>query len=161
MLRQILTRYNREVNGYFLCDRGRYGYEFVNSNRRIRQAHIIRDKNTASVTKAEAVQHLASLVAEGSNVIGIGSPRASLESNFLLRTLVGPDRFYAGVDDHQYRLVLTMLDILRTGPCRSPSLREVELSDAVLILGEDVANVAPRMALSLRQSVRQDRKSVV
>ena len=32
MLRQIVTRYNREVNGYFLCDRGRYGYEFVNSN---------------------------------------------------------------------------------------------------------------------------------
>ena len=31
MLRQIVTRYNREVNGYFLCDRGRYGYEFVNS----------------------------------------------------------------------------------------------------------------------------------
>ena len=155
MLRQILTRYNREVNGYFLCDRGRYGYEFVNSNRRIRHAHIIRDKNTASITKAEAIQHLASLVVQGSKVIGIGSPRASLESNFLLRTLVGPDRFYAGVDDHQYGLVLTMLDILRTGPCRSPSLREVELSDAVLILGEDVANVAPRMALSLRQSVRQ------
>ena len=48
-----------------------------------------------------------------------------------------------------------MIDILRTGPCRSPSLREIELSDAVLILGEDVTNVAPRMALSLRQSVRQ------
>ena len=117
--------------------------------------HLTRDKNIASITKAEAIQHLASLVVEGQNVIGIGSPRASLESNFLLRTLVGPDRFYAGVDDHQYHLVLTMLDILRTGPCRSPSLREVELSDAVLILGEDVTNVAPRMALSLRQSVRQ------
>jgi NADH-quinone oxidoreductase subunit G len=155
MLRQIVTRYNREVNGYFLCDRGRYGYEFVNSNRRIRQAHIIRDKNAASITKAEAIQHLASLVVQGSRAIGIGSPRASLESNFLLRALVGPDHFYAGVDDHQYRLVLTMLDILRTGSCRSPSLREVELSDAVLILGEDVTNVAPRMALSLRQSVRQ------
>ena len=29
------------------------------------------------------------------------------------------------------------------------------MSDAVFILGEDVTNVAPRMALSLRQSVRQ------
>jgi len=154
-LRQIVTRYNREVNGYFLCDRGRYGYEFVNSRQRIRQPHIVRDKNKASITKAEAVQHLASLVLRGSKVIGIGSPRASLESNFVLRTLVGADRFYAGVDDHQYRLVLIMLDILRTGPCRSLSLREVELSDAVLILGEDVTNVAPIMALNLRQSVRQ------
>ena len=37
MLRRIVNRYNDEVNGYFLCDRGRFGYEFVNSERRIRQ----------------------------------------------------------------------------------------------------------------------------
>lgn len=48
-----------------------------------------------------------------------------------------------------------MLDILQTGPARSPSLHDIELSDAVLILGEDVTNSAPRMGLSLRQSVRQ------
>ena len=48
-----------------------------------------------------------------------------------------------------------MLDILRNGPAHTPSLHEVESADAVFILGEDVTNVAPRMALSLRQSVRQ------
>ena len=35
-LRRIVNRYNHEVNGYFLCDRGRFGYEFVESNLRIR-----------------------------------------------------------------------------------------------------------------------------
>src|SRR5574340_559940 len=39
-LRRILNRYNREVNGYFLCDRGRFGYEFVNTEKRIRSALI-------------------------------------------------------------------------------------------------------------------------
>ena len=38
---------------------------------------------------------------------------------------------------------------------RSVSLRDIEFSDAVLILGEDLTNVAPVMALSVRQSVRQ------
>jgi NADH-quinone oxidoreductase subunit G len=33
-LRRVLNRYNSEINGYFLCDRGRFGYEFVNSDRR-------------------------------------------------------------------------------------------------------------------------------
>jgi len=155
MLRQIVTRYNREVNGYFLCDRGRYGYEFVNSVRRIRQPRLTRNRELTSITKTEALQLVAPLVAEGRRAIGIGSPRASLESNFLLRTLVGPERFYAGVSDSHFHLISTMLEILRAGPARSPSLREIELSDAVLILGEDVTNVAPRMALSLRQSVRQ------
>ena len=48
MLRRIVNRYNGEVNGYFLCDRGRYGYEFVNSERRIRQAQLRRDGKVAA-----------------------------------------------------------------------------------------------------------------
>jgi NADH-quinone oxidoreductase subunit G len=48
-----------------------------------------------------------------------------------------------------------MLRILGEGPAPSPSLDEVEHSDAVLVLGEDVTNVAPVMALRMRQSVRQ------
>ena len=38
-------------------------------------------------------------------MIGIGSPRASLESNFALRALVGPDRFYAGIPASESRLL--------------------------------------------------------
>ena len=37
-LRRIRNRYNGEVNGYFLCDRGRYGYEFVGVDARDRAA---------------------------------------------------------------------------------------------------------------------------
>ena len=36
-LRSITNRYNSEVNGYFICDRGRFGYEFVNAPNRIRK----------------------------------------------------------------------------------------------------------------------------
>jgi NADH-quinone oxidoreductase subunit G len=149
-LRRVVNRYNHEVNGYFLCDRGRFGYEFVNSERRFRQP-ILRGQSTSV---AIARQHLDETVAKG-RVIGIGSPRASLESNFALRTLVGPDHFYSGMADHEAKLVRLMLEILRRGPMRTPTLREIEESDAVLILGEDLINVAPRMALSVRQSVRQ------
>ena len=48
-----------------------------------------------------------------------------------------------------------MVEILRRGPMRTPTLREIEECDAVFILGEDITNVAPRMALAVRQSVRQ------
>jgi NADH-quinone oxidoreductase subunit G len=53
------------------------------------------------------------------------------------------------------RLLNLVLEILRSSPAPAASLREIENSDAVLVLGEDVTNYAPRMALSLRQSVRQ------
>ncbi|MFB3915839.1 MAG: hypothetical protein ACE14M_03875 [Terriglobales bacterium] len=41
MLRRIVNRYHGDINGYFLCDRGRHGYEFVNSDQRgFRHSHI-------------------------------------------------------------------------------------------------------------------------
>ena len=149
MLRRLVNRYNGEVNGYFLCDRGRFGYEFVNSGRRVRIPRL----HGKPAGAEEALGRLRELAA--GSAIGIGSPRASLESNFALRSLVGADRFYAGIRGAESRLLKLMLDIIRGGPARTPSLREIEASDAVLILGEDVTNVAPRMALSLRQSIRQ------
>ena len=149
-VRRVVNRYNHEVNGYFLCDRGRFGYEFVNSDRRILQP-VLEGRRTSV---ALAQRHLSERIASG-RVIGIGSPRASLESNFALRTLVGPDNFHSGMADDEAKLVGAMLDILRRGAVRTPTLREIEESDAVFILGEDITNVAPRMALAVRQSVRQ------
>jgi len=154
-LRRVINRYNGDVNGYFLCDRGRFGYEFVNSEQRIRQPLLRHDSTVEPISKELALSRLGTVLTGQPKVIGIGSPRASLEANFALRSLVGPDRFFAGMSDAESVLVSAMLEMLRTGPARSPSLREVELSDAVLILGEDVTNTAPRIALALRQSVRQ------
>jgi NADH-quinone oxidoreductase subunit G len=153
-LRRVVNRYNGEVNTYFLCDRGRFGYEFVNHASRIRQPEVKLNGQSQPVTKPAALERVQALLA-GGKAVGIGSPRASLESNFALRALVGPERFFAGVADEQRHLTAAILDILRNGPARSPSLREIELSDAVLVLGEDVMQTAPRMGLSLRQSVRQ------
>jgi NADH-quinone oxidoreductase subunit G len=156
-LRRILNRYNGQVNGYFICDRGRFGYGFVNHQRRLRQPLLRRQGDTTATPagREEALAYVTSLLAAGRGVIGIGSPRASLEANFALRTLVGPERFYLGVSEGERRLTATILDVLRRGPARPPALREVEGCDAVLVLGEDVTNVAPRLALALRQSVRQ------
>ncbi len=153
-LRRNINRYNPEVNGYFLCDRGRYGYEHANSPQRIREPILRHEGKTLSIPKQEAVRHLGGLIRNG-RVIGVGSPRASLEANFALRTAVGPDRFFIGMSDAQYRLLKNILDILQNGPARTPSLSEMEQADTVFILGEDVTNVTPRMALTLRQAARR------
>jgi NADH-quinone oxidoreductase subunit G len=153
-LRQIRNRYNGEVNGYFICDRGRFGYEFVNSDRRTTGAWL-RETGSArqSVSGSRALQALRD--SRGHRLIGIGSPRASLESNFALRSLVGADNFYDGVSANESRLLHTITKILQHGPVATPTLTEIEQSDAVLILGEDIANTAPRIALACRQAVRQ------
>ncbi len=154
-IRRVLTRYNGDINGYFICDRGRFGYEYTNSDDRIlypvktingEQGHI--DKTTA----LEEVRKLAT--PQGKKVIGIGSPRASLESNFMLQKLVGKENFYAGIPSHEGKLVKQIIDILNKGKVRTPSMGEAEKYDAVFILGEDVTNTAPRLALTLRQTAK-------
>ena len=44
-LRRIMSRYNGAVNGYFICDSGRFGYEFVNEAKRIRKIRVRPEKN--------------------------------------------------------------------------------------------------------------------
>ncbi len=152
-LRQIANRYNGEVNGYFLCDRGRYGYEFVNSSQRIYES-AMRPHSNGTIHKEHIIAHVAARL-KNSRVIGIGSPRASLESNFALKQLVGEDHFYLGMSDSDHDHTSLALKILKEGPVRTPSLHETEHADAVLILGEDITNTAPMMALAVRQAVRQ------
>jgi len=163
-LRRIRNRFNSDVNGYFLCDRGRYGYDFVNSSERIRQPQIkapqASDASISSVrrpepaTVAETISRLHEMLTPSTPLIGIGSPRATLESNFALRSLVGAEDFFAGISTEQFRLHRQVISILRDGSVPTASLQEAAASDAVLVLGEDVTNTTPMLALSLRQAVR-------
>ncbi|HET6514076.1 MAG TPA: NADH-quinone oxidoreductase subunit NuoG [Thermodesulfovibrionales bacterium] len=156
LLRRVLNRYHGDLNGYFLCDRGRFGYEFVNSDHRIR-GPLLRDRKGGlqkPISRKAALHHLSALLHFGAGVIGIGSPRASLEANFALRSLVGPERFYSGSSEGEFRLVSEIVSIFENGPARSPSLKDVREADAIFVLGEDVANTAPVLGLSLRQAAR-------
>lgn len=156
-LRRIRNRYNGQVNGYFICDRGRFGYEFVNSDRRIRNALIGKNPSSRKI----ALEHLTDLLHFGAKIVGIGSPRASLEANFALRKLVRQDNFYLGLSQQDYHLVTELVKILLESPARVPSLHEISISDSVFVLGEDVTNTAPMLDLALRQSVRQQPMKMV
>ncbi|NNM57120.1 NADH-quinone oxidoreductase subunit NuoG, partial [Acidocella sp.] len=155
-LRRILNRYNGAVNGYFLCDRGRFGYGFVNAPERIRTPRARgADGAQLAVSRAEAIARFAALLGAGGRVVGIGSPRASLEANFALRALVGHENFYPGVSTREGALLRLISDILGAGAAHAPSIRDVERADAALLLGSDLPNAAPRAALALRQAVRE------
>ena len=152
-VRCIQNRYNSEVNGYFICDRGRYGYEFVNGENRITKP-LIRNRAVEVVSEQELMNYLQAHLISGP-LIGIGSPRASVESNFALRQLVGEDNFFQSVGEDEAYLVRKVINILNSGSVHSASLRDIEQADAVIVLGEDIWNTAPRMALSVMQAVRK------
>ncbi|VFS80317.1 NADH-quinone oxidoreductase subunit G [Raoultella planticola] len=87
-------------------------------------------------------------------MIGIGSPRASIESNFALRELVGAENFYTGIAKAEQERLQMMLTVLRDGGIHTPTLRDIESYDAVLVLGEDITQTGARVALAVRQAVK-------
>ncbi len=154
-VRRIENRYNGEVNRYFLCDRGRFGYGYVNSKQRPRQPWArIGGGEADVVTVDRALATAADALRHAKRVIGIGSPRASIEANFALRELVGSDNFFSGCSAVEQRCNELAVQILRDGVARTPTLREVEDCDAMFVLGEDVTQTAGRLALALRQATK-------
>ncbi|MEI6766320.1 MAG: NADH-quinone oxidoreductase subunit NuoG [Bacteroidota bacterium] len=150
-LRRIMNRYNENVNGYFLCDRGRFGYDFVNAPERIRDV-VIKHENISENTNL--VSLLPSIIGKDKKIIGIGSPCASLEANFALMSFTGKENFYNGVSKKDFSFITTVLDILKNSPSAPPSRGEMERSDAVLILGEDILKTSPITSLAIRQAAR-------
>ena len=153
-IRRIENRYNGSVNHYFLCDRGRFGSGYVNRDDRPRQP-LIRQGTELVKTTVDTVLDTAILAVQRVHgVVGIGSPRASLETNFALRELVGAENFSTGMTAAEQARVALVAKILQTEAIETPSLRDIEAKDAVLVLGEDVTQTAPRIALALRQSAK-------
>lgn len=154
-LRRVLPRYNEAVNGYFICDRGRFGYEYNNADTRLREPLVIRDGTHQAVDRADAWTMISNICQDGARVAGIGSPRASLEANFALQCLVGEEHFSNGLSAEDHTLTQTALDIYQNSGVPTPTLTDVEVADVILVLGADVTHEIPRQDLALRQAIRR------
>ncbi|MBC3950996.1 NADH-quinone oxidoreductase subunit NuoG [Pseudomonas folii] len=149
-IRRIENRYNGSVNQYFLCDRGRFGYGYTNREDRPRQPHLA---DGSKLSLDQALDKAADLL-RGRNIVGIGSPRASLESNYALRELVGAEHFYSGIEASELERIRLVAQVLKDSPLPIPTLRDIEDHDAIFVLGEDLTQTAARLALGLRQAVK-------
>ncbi|MEO6626414.1 MAG: NADH-quinone oxidoreductase subunit NuoG, partial [Burkholderiaceae bacterium] len=148
-LKRVENRYHGQINGYFICDRGRYGYGFVNRADRPRSVLARSAGKNENLSADLAIAQVAQLVKKG-RVLGIGSPRAALETNYALAQLVGRDNFVNGAAPAEQILTALGVSILCEGPARVATIAQAEAADAVLVLGEDVLNTGARLALALR-----------
>jgi NADH-quinone oxidoreductase subunit G len=153
MLRQE-GRLNEAVNGYFICDRGRYGFDFANHPDRPRRARV----DGKEVSWKEGIQAAAGRLKETGpdEVLCVGSHRCSLETQAVLkrmcRLLKWPDpRFF--MEPSMLRKVKSAVSRLDEG--LAVSMGQIEESDFILALGADPVNEAPMLAMSMRQAWRK------
>jgi len=159
-LKRIHNRFNPELNGYFLCDRGRFGSGYINGSQRLDYAGVKSQEPGDNSFKA-IEQDIALATAnqwlqqsDADKTWAIGSSRASTEANFLLAELIGAEHVVAGLSEQEAQINQRIAQICQHSGIATPSIAEIENADAILILGEDISNTGPRIALALRQSVR-------
>lgn len=158
-LRRIENRYNHDVNGYFLCDRGRFGYGYVNREDRPTRPYQNTQANTVEMTANNALDQALDII-QNKKIIGIGSIHTSLENNFALKKLVGDERYSTGQTMAMQSLIDQAVRILRNQDIYNPSVAQIEQADAIFILGEDITQTSSRVALSVRQAAKNQAKAM-
>jgi NADH-quinone oxidoreductase subunit G len=157
-LARLEGRFNDRVNGYFICDRGRYGFFYESHPERPRRARLAGVEVAWPEALAAAAQQLSRIVANsGPDAVAcLGSARSSLETQAALQrfcwSLGWPAPRYFAVPSQERRAKAA---VSRLDASLAVSMREIESADFILVAGADPVNEAPMLALALRQAWRQ------
>lgn len=158
---RVEARYNHDVNGYFICDAGRFGFSYSNGGaghkKRPWAARVGESVVSVQTAFARARESLGDIAEKygPTAIAAVGSTRNSLESQCMLKRICrtrdwrGPVFF---ADPAKLRKTLSALEELDSEI--AVSMREIEKADFVIIAGADLLNEAGMAALALRQASR-------
>ena len=161
---RVEARHNPAVNGYFICDRGRFGFAYANHPERPRRARI----KGKEAPWEEATRHTAGELrhirdrAGNSAIACLGSARSSLETQAWLARfcetldLSDPRFFLDGDMEDRVKKAVSKLD-----ERVAISMRDIEDSDFILTMGVDPVHEAPMLALAMRQAFRKGATVVI
>ncbi|HEY4011086.1 MAG TPA: 2Fe-2S iron-sulfur cluster-binding protein, partial [Acidobacteriaceae bacterium] len=169
---EIIRGDNRDksgINGDFLCNKGRYAFDFANSTERLTQPMIRKDGKGSPLTPVsweEALTFAGNKLRElrntrGSQSLGvIGSNRTTNEENYLLQKFARTVLRTNNIDHHRTADFVTLASALQGTAGRFASQRDVANAPAILLIGGDPTNQAPLTAWSVRGNVRLNKARV-
>lgn len=158
---RVLGRENEAVNEEWTCDRGKFGHEYISSDRRLLSPLIRRDGKFVTASWVEAYQLIASrlrqAVAEhGAQSVGaIGGAHLSNEEAYLLQKLM---RVAVGTNNIDHRLERNQVAggdtlLARLGvPFTQNAIADIERAKTLFILGADLVDEQPIVFLRARKA---------
>ncbi|HEX4580734.1 MAG TPA: 2Fe-2S iron-sulfur cluster-binding protein, partial [Acidobacteriaceae bacterium] len=157
------------INGDFLCNKGRYAFDFANNETRITQP-LVRQPNgeLKPVSWEVALDYVGKELRErrdtrGGKSIGvIGSNRITNEEAYLLQKFARTILQTNNIDHHRTADYVSFAQALsglssKDGANRTASLRDTLTAPAIMILGGDPTIQAPATAWNIRTNVRNNR----
>ncbi|BGI51354.1 MAG: NADH-quinone oxidoreductase subunit NuoG [Buchnera aphidicola (Ceratovacuna japonica)] len=154
IFRKVENRYHGNINGHFICDLGRFGNHFINDKKIPLYPILLKKNKKFKLNKKEAINEAKKILSKSKKILGIGSYRSSIENNFSLLNFVGKKNFSNGMIKTESKCNNIITNFLKKNCSNVPTLKEVENYDSIIIIGQDITITAPRMSLSVRQSVK-------
>ncbi len=156
-LQRVRAGVNPQTNGFFLCDRGRFGYGHANHPERPRNPRVSGVDSGWPEALTTLSDRLTAIrrVHGPDSILFLGSNRASLEANHLLKqwaSSLGCDRFVYEVHPGRDRAARYTSALLGDS---ARSLEQIRHSDYVLTIGCDPVHEGPMLSLAIRQAVRK------
>ena len=164
---EIVRGDNRDksgMNGDFLCNKGRYAFDFANNADRI-TAPLVRqtDGTHKPVSWEEALTVVGKKFRElrdtrGGQTLGVlGSNRLTNEEAYLLQKFARTVLQTNNIDHHRTADFATFTAALAGRASLSASQRDIHAAPAILLLGADPSNQSPLTAWNIRTAVRTSR----
>ena len=158
---EIIRGNNRDrsgINGEFLCIKGRYAADFVNSSERL-QSPMIRKKGglepvSWSVALAAAAAKLQEVKARNGEFAVIGSNHTSNEENYYLQKFARQVLSTGNIDHHRTGDIATLLDALSGKKEALAATGDLYERKAILVVSSDLAQQHPFLAFQIRANYR-------
>lgn len=158
---EIVRGNNRDrsgVNGEFLCIKGRYAFDFSESTERLQSPMIRVNGKLEEVSWSKALDTIAKKFAEvkakGGKFGVIGSNQTTNEENYYLQKFARQGLGTNNIDHQRTGDVVTLVDALSGTTGRLAKTADFYESQAVLVIGADLAVEHPFLAFQIRANFR-------
>ncbi|MBV9688733.1 MAG: NADH-quinone oxidoreductase subunit NuoG [Ktedonobacteraceae bacterium] len=157
---RLMSRTNDEIDDGWLCNRGRWGFEFVNSPQRLRTPLFRHEGSLVPTNWDAAFDYIATrlkktIAKHGAQAVaGIGSTRTTNEEAYLfqkfLRKVVGTPNI-----DHYHGLFPAPRDRLTGKPwMMTNSIAEIEKASHLVLIAADPYQRQPVLNLRIKKAIK-------
>ncbi len=155
---EIVRGDNRDksgINGDFLCIKGRYAFDVVNNDERLKEPLVRKNGKLVPASWDEALSLVASKFKEAGSAVGVvGSNRITNEEAYLLQKFARVVLGTNNIDHHRTADFPAFSKALSGFKDATATMRDVFFAPATLVIGNDPTEQHPLLAWQIRTNVR-------
>jgi NADH-quinone oxidoreductase subunit G len=158
VIKRALPRQNEAVNETWICDKGRFGYHFAESQQRLTEPLVRRDGELVPASWDVALSLAAeSFMQAGNDLLALGSGRLSNEDLFNIKSMTDGLGGKAALYTHMGGGDLAA----QVGIGQGTNLGELGKGSAILVVACDLEEEAPIWWLRVKQAAQRGATLVV